>query len=273
MRKLSIFLAIAVVGVAGCKKAAPTTFIKAGSFYLNYPGGQSSIHDVHITTVSPNYLPTITINGRTVQRDRIETGWGEYYAQDTLPSVSPQTEVELKVTYYNLNDEQKEASAKVKLPPEPQGMALSTNGGEVNVSWNKPDKKNTDFIYVSIDAVCSDGVIYQRATVDTIIADIENVTSVTRSLGSICDEIDPILTAWVFAAVFNMQGPWSGDKDNVKGAKGQYYGGAGKADTASYVSSSSLKSSYSPSFPDADWGKRILKALGKYADEGNWIGM
>ncbi len=269
MKRVLLLSGILALGVVGCKKASPTAFIKAISMYLNdYDGQQSSLHRFYLLTTSPNYKPTIMFNNRTVPDDRIDASLGDYTGWDTLPSVSPNTEVELKVTYYNLNDEKKEASSKVKLPAEPAGMALSISGGEVNVSWNKPDKATTDFVYVGIYAGCTDGSSTQYAFVDTVITDIENVTSVSRTLGSICDEISNILAASVYAGVYNMKGPWGGSKDNVKGAKGQYYGGAGKADTTSYMPT---KGNYNLSIPEVDWSSRILNALGGPVDGGEWI--
>ena len=281
MRKLTIFLMVGIVGVAGCRKetpketpspppedtlTVPTAFVKASSLYLLDPYGESSSHTVDVIGINSNHVPNIVINGYTIPSDRITSGLGESHAWDTLPMVGPLTDVSLNVTYYDLNDERKEASSRVHLPLEPQGMALSITGSDVSVSWNKPDSSTTHFIYVGISATCTDGSIYQSAFVDSIITDIENTTSVVRSLSSICDEVDPIAAAYVYATVFNMQGPWIGDKDNVEGAKGQYYGGAGKADTTSYHSSH-LKGRYTFTAPRIDWGKRILKALGRYGGE------
>ena len=281
MRRLTIFLMVGMVGVAGCRKetpketpspppedtlSVPTAFVKAVSLYLLDPYGESSSHTVDVIGINSNHVPNIVINGYTIPSDRITSGLGEYHAWDTLPMASPLTDVSLNVAYYDLNDERKETTSQVHLPPEPHGMALSITGSDVSVSWNKPDSSTTHFIYIGLYASCTDGYDHQNAFVDTVITDIGNTTSVSRSLPSICDEIDSIAAAYVYATVFNMQGPWSGDRDNVEGAKGQYYGGAGKADTASYHSSY-LKVSQTFTAPRVDWGRRILKALGRYGGE------
>ncbi len=277
MRRYNIiFLGIlSAIGVAGCKKSVPTVFIKAISMYINDYDGQRYSHQFNILSASPNQKPMININNRTVPDDRIYSSFGDYYGWDTLPAVSPNTEVELKVTYYNINEEKKEASSKVKLPSEPTGMSVSVRGGEVNVSWGKPDKSGTDFVYVSINAACMDNSYNsQNAFWDTVITDIENTTAVIKTLGSLCDEIGTIAYATVYSVVINMKGPWSGGKDNVKGAKGQYYGGSGKGDTTSYVPVSfnvrNLK------LPKVNWTERVMKAIDRFIgmpyDEGEWIG-
>lgn len=280
MKRYNILLLgmLSAIIVAGCRKSSPTVFIKGMSVYIKDYDRPYSYHNFEVLSASPNKKPTININNRTVPDDRIYSSLGDYYAWDTLPSVSPNAEVELKVTYYNINEEKKEASSKVKLPSEPTGMSVSVRGGEVNVSWGKPDSKSTDFEYVSIEAICTDGSIFQYASWDTVITDIENTTSVTKTLGSLCKEIGTIVYAEVYSAVVNIKGPWNGDKDNIKGAKGQYYGGAGKGDTTSYLPA---PTSMNFKAPKVDWTKvnlseRIMKAIDRFIgmpyDEGEWIG-
>ncbi len=274
MRKYVALLSILAVGVAGCKKAAPTVFIKAMSLYMNDYDGQGYQHSFNILSASPNQKPTVSFNNRTVPDDRISSGFGDYFGWDTLPAVSPNTDVEMKVTYYNVNEEKKEASSRVKLPSEPSGMSLSVKGGEINLSWGKPDKKTTDFIYAGLNVQCVDNSYNsQYAAWDTVITDLENTTSLTKTLGSLCNEIGDVAYAFVYAALINMKGPWSGSKDNVKGAKGQYYGGAGKGDTTSYLPTKATVKA--PSLPKVNWGERVLKATERYfgmpADEGEWI--
>ncbi len=274
MRRYLALLSVLAVGVVGCKKAAPTVFIKAMSLYINDFYGQVYQHSFNILSASPNQRPTVMFNNRTVPDDRIYSSFGDYSGWDTLPAVSPNTEVEMKVTYYNVNEEKKEASAKIKLPPEPTGMSLSVQGGEVNLSWGKPDGKTTDFIYAGIQAYCVDNSSNsQRATWDTVITDLENTTSLTKTLGSLCDEIGEVIYAQVRAVVMNMVGPWSGSKDNVKGAAGQYYAGAGKGDTATYMPTKAAVTV--PDFPETNWAERVLKATDRYfgmpSDEGEWI--
>lgn len=274
MRRYIVLLGVLAIGAAGCKKAAPTVFIKAMSLYVNDYDGQGYTHRFEILSASPNQIPTVSFNNRTVPDDRIYSNFGDYFGWDTLPAVSPNTEVEMKATYYNVNEEKKEASSKVKLPSEPSGMSLSVSGGEVNVSWGKPDAKTTDFIYAGLDVYCMDNSYNtQYATWDTVITDLENTTSLTKTLGSLCDEIGDIAYASVYAVVINMKGPWTGSKDNVKGAKGQYYGGAGKGDTTSYLPTKAVVRA--PHFPKVDWGERVLKATERFfgmpADEGAWI--
>jgi len=201
---------------------------------------------------------------------------GDYSAQDTLPTISPNTELQLKVTYYNINEEKKDASSKVKVPSEPSGVGVRVQGKEFKVSWDKPDKKSTDFVYVLIYGYCVDNSYnYQDTVWDTVIVNIENTTSVTKTL---CDRIGTIAYAWVYSAVANIKGPWNGDKDNIKGAKGQYYGGAWKGDTAFY---SPAPTSMNFKAPKVDWTKvnlyeRIMKAIDRFIgmpyDEGEWIG-
>ncbi len=263
------------MGAVGCKKAAPTVFIKAMSMYINAYYGQTYEHRFEILSASPNRKPTVNFNNRTVPDDRIYSAFGDYFGWDTLPAVSPNTEVEMKVTYNNVNEEEKKASSKIKLPPAPTGMSLSVSGGEINVSWGKPDPKGTDFVYVGLDVECNDIDATQYVSWDTAITDIENTTSLTKTLGSLCDELGEIVYAKVEAAVVNMKGPWKGDKDNVRGAVGQYYGAAGKSDTTTYTASPTRIRIKERPLPKVDWGERVMKAterfFGRPEDDGEWI--
>ncbi|MFZ8835274.1 MAG: hypothetical protein ACO2O5_13950, partial [Candidatus Caldipriscus sp.] len=230
MRYLKISLALlAVGGFAGCRKPSPTSYMRAYSIFYRSPYGQGSWHLFSIASVSPNFVPDVKFNGRQIPRENIDESFvlGEYSGWDTLPKISPNAEVQMEVKYRDLNEKDKTASSKVKIPPEPYSVSVSITGGNIRVAWGKPDKKSVSFVYVGIDAECYDGVRYSYNSKDTIITDIENVTEVSRMLGTMCAPISNPVAVLAEGIVVNFYGPWSGSKDNIKGIKGQYYGGAG----------------------------------------------
>jgi len=183
----------------------------------------------------------------------------------------------MEVKYRDLNEKDKTASSKVKIPPEPYSVSVSITGGNIRVAWGKPDKKSVSFVYVSIYSECYDGVRYSYNFKDTIITDIENVTEVSRTLGTMCAPItNPV---YVFAAggVINFYGPWYGSKDNIKGIKGQYYGGSGVIDTTStrwYSSSRVAKFDGKFNLNRKEIFKRMINTIEKHfgvPEEGSWI--
>jgi len=244
----------------GCKKAAPTAFMRGLSMYYATPEGTYTWHSLGIEAVSPNYTPQVNINGYVVPKENISEGFANYSIDDTLPKVSPNTDLQVKVTYYDLNDSKKEASANIKLAPEPAGFSLSITSGQVNVAWAQVDPKAVSFIGVFVDASCLDADYnYQYAQWDTILTDVQEATSISLTLGTLCDEIGDPVAARVEAAVMNGVGPWSGAKDNLKGIVGQYYGGTIRSDTASWVASTTYTL---PEYPNLDINSLLRRVKG-----------
>jgi hypothetical protein len=180
----------------------------------------------------------------------------------------------MEVKYKDLNEKDKTASSKVKLPSEPSASVKIT-GGNIRVAWGKPDKKTVSFVYVGIGAFCSDGVSYSSNSKDTIITDIENVTEVSRTLGTMCAPITNPVYVFAEGIVVNFYGPWSGSKDNIKGIKGQYYGGTGVEDTTSWYSSSRVaKFERKFNLNREEFFKRMINTIEKHfgiPEEGSWI--
>jgi hypothetical protein len=275
MRYLKLSLALlAVGGFAGCRKSSPTSFMRAYSIYYRSPDGQGSWHQFGIAAVSPSFVPEVKFNGRQIPRENIDQGFGEFRGWDTLPTISPNAEVQMEVKYKDLNENDKTASSKVKLPSEPSA-SVSITGGNIRVAWGKPDKKTVSFVYVSIFAYCYDGTRYSSNSKDTVITDIENVTEVSRTLGTMCAPITNPVYVYAEGIVVNFYGPWSGSKDNIKGIKGQYYGGTGVGDTASWPSSSRVaKFDGKFNLNREEFFKRMINTIEKHfgvQDEGSWI--
>jgi hypothetical protein len=270
MRYLKISLALlAVGGFAGCRKSSPTSFMRAYSVFIRFPGEQGSWHHFGIASVSPNFVPEVKFNGRQIPRENIYYGFGEFGGGDTLPTISPNAEVQMEVKYRDLNEKDKTASSKVKLPSEPSA-SVSITGGNIRVAWGKPDKKTVSFVYVEIHAFCD---LYNFK--DTIITDIENVTEVSRTLGTMCAPITNPVAVFALGTVVNFYGPWSGSKDNIKGIKGQYYGGAGVGDTTSWFASSRV-AEFGGKFNlnREEFFKRMINTIEKHfgvPEEGSWI--
>jgi hypothetical protein len=262
--------------LAGCRKSSPTLYASLQYIY-RFPGGQVSFHQFDIASVSPNFVPEVKFNGRQIPRENIENinlDFGGVSGGDTLPTISPNAEVQMEMKYKDLNEKDKTASSKVKLPSEPSASVKIT-GGNIRVAWGKPDKKTVSFVYVGIYARCSDGVSYSYNSKDTIITDIENVTEVSRTLGTMCAPISNPVAVLAEGIVVNFYGPWSGSKDNIKGIKGQYYGGAGVYDTTSlYASSRVAKFDGKFNLNREEFFKRMINTIEKHfgvQDEGSWI--
>ncbi len=275
MRYLKLSLALlAVGGFAGCRKSSPTSYMRAYSIFYRFPGGQVSLHQFGIASVSPNFVPEVKFNGRPIPRENIYYGFGEFSGGDNLPTISPNAEVQMEVKYRDLNEKDRTASSKVKLPSEPSA-SVSITGGNIRVAWGKPDKKTVSFVYVGIYAFCTDGVSYSSNSKDTIITDIENVTEVSRTLGTMCAPISNPVAVRAEGTVANFYGPWSGSKDNIKGIKGQYYGGTGVGDTTSWSASPSVaKFDGKFNLNREELFKRMINTIEKHfgvQDEGSWI--
>ncbi len=279
MRYLKLSLALLAVGwFAGCRKSSPTSFMRAYSVFIRFPGGQDSWHWFDIVSVSPNFVPDVKFNGRQIPRENIYYGFGEFIGGDTLPTISPNAEVQMEVKYRDLNEKDKTASSKVKLPSEPSA-SVSITGGNIRVAWGKPDKKSVSFVYVEIYAQCyyydGDGYYYLSNFKDTIITDIENVTEVSRTLGTMCAPITNPIAVRARGTVVNFYGPWSGSKDNIKGIKGQYYGGTGVGDTTLWFASSRVaKFERKFNLNREEFFKRMINTIEKHfgvSEEGSWI--
>ncbi len=222
--------------------------------------------------VSPNFTPEVKFNGRAIPSEKIDLSFTSFGGFDTLPAVSPNTEVNLEVRYKDLNEKENKATSKVKLPAEPSASVKIT-GDVIRVAWGKPDKKSVSFVYVSINAYCSDGSSSVSNSVDTIITDIENVTEFSKTKGTMCS--DTINPTYIYARgdVAYFYGPWSGSKDNIKGIKGQYYGATGVGDTTIWVISSTLRFE-KREIPINERIKRMIDRVNKsfpIYDEGSWI--
>lgn len=249
--------------------------MRAYSIFIRFPGGQGSSHQFSIASVSPNFVPEVKFNGRQIPRENIYYGFGEFSGSDTLPTISPNAEVQMEVKYKDLNEKDKTASSKVKLPSEPSA-SVSITGGNIRVAWGKPDKKTVSFVYVEIGALCYswtlDSVITYK---DTIITDIENITEVSRTLGTMCAPITNPVAVLAEGIVVNFYGPWSGSKDNIKGIKGQYYGGTGIDDTTSWFASSRVaKFDRKFNLNSEEFFKRMINTIEKHfgvPEEGSWI--
>jgi hypothetical protein len=275
MRYLKISLALlAVGGVVGCRKSSPTSFMRAYSAFIRFPDGQDSWHQFGIASISPNFVPEVKFNGRQIPRENIDQTLGGFIGEDTLPTISPNAEVQMEVKYKDLNEKDKTASSKVKLPSEPS-VSLSITRENIRVAWGKPDKKTVSFVYVGISAYCSDGFGYSSNSKDTIITDIENVTEVSRTLGTMCAPITNPVAVLAQGIVVNFYGPWSGSKDNIKGIKGQYYGGTAIIDTTSWFASSRVaKFDGKFNLNREEFFKRMINTIEKHfgvSEEGSWI--
>ncbi len=110
---------------------------------------------------------------------------------------------------------------------------------------------------------------------DTIITDIENVTEVSRTLGTMCAPISNPVAVFAEGTVANFYGPWSGSKDNIKGIRGQYYGGSGVFSFASWPPSSRVeKFDGKFNLNKEEFFKRMINTIEKHfgvQDEGSWI--
>jgi hypothetical protein len=291
MRYLKLFLALlAVGGFAGCRKSSPTSYMRAYSIHERilvegdswserFPSeaNEWSRHRFSIASVSPSFVPEVKFNGRQIPRENIYGGFGEFSGSDTLPKISPYAEVQMEVKYRDLNEKDKTASSKVKLPPEPYSVSVSITGGNIRVAWGKPDKKSVSFVYVGINAFCSDGARDTSNYKDTVITNIEKVTEVSIPLGTMCAPITNPVYVFALGRVVNFYGPWYGSKDNIKGIKGQYYGGSGVIDTTStrwYSSSRVAKFDGKFNLNREEFLKRMINTIEKHfgvQDEGSWI--
>jgi len=275
MRYLKLSLALlAVGGFAGCRKSSPTPLMRAYSIFIKFPDGQGSWHEFGIASVSPNFVPEVKFNGTQIPRKNINLDFRGFRGWDTLPKISPNAEVQMEVKYRDLNEKDKTASSKVKIPSEPS-VSVSITGGNIKVAWGKPDKKTVSFVYVSIYARCSDGVRDTSNYKDTVITNIEKVTEFSIPLSTMCAPItNPV---YVFAAgrVVNFYGPWYGSKDNIKGIKGQYYGGSGVVSSATWPSSSRVaKFDEKFNLNREEFFNRMINTIEKHfgvQDEGSWI--
>lgn len=179
--------------------------MRAYSIFIKSPYEQVSWHRFSIASVSHNFVPEVSFNGRKIPRENIDQLLGEFIGWDTLPTISPNAEVQMEVKY--------------------KTASVSITGGNIRVAFG-------------IYALCSDGVSSLSNSKDTIITDIENVTEVSRTLGTMCAPISNPVAVLAEGIVVNFYGPWSGSKDNIKEIKGRYYGGTGVEDTTSWYSSS-----------------------------------
>jgi hypothetical protein len=293
MRYLKLSLALlAVGGFAGCRKSSPTPLMRAYSIHVKilveadawserFPSEadawswELSQHQFSIASVSPNFVPEVKFNGRQIPRENIDLDFRGFSGWDTLPKISPNAEVQMEVKYRDLNEKDKTASSKVKLPPEPYSVSVSITGGNIRVAWGKPDKKSVSFVYVGIDARCSDGVRDTSNSKDTVITDIEKVTEVSIPLSTICAPISNPVEVFAQGTVINFYGPWSGSKDNIKGIKGQYYGGSGFVSFKSWSPSPSVaKFERKFNLNREEFFKRMISTIEKHfgvQDEGSWI--
>jgi hypothetical protein len=293
MRYLKLSLALlAVGGFAGCRKSSPTPLMRAYSVHERilfegdswserFPSEAYSLswelswHEFGIASVSPNFVPEVKFNGWPIPRENIDLDFSGFSGWDTLPKISPNAEVKMEVKYRDLNEKDKTASSKVKLPPEPYFVSVSITGGNIRVAWGKPDKKSVSFVYVGIDARCSDGVRDTSNSKDTVITNIENVTEVSVPLSTMCAPITNPVEVFAQGRVINFYGPWSGSKDNIKGIKGQYYGGSGVIRFAIWPPSSRVaKFDGKFNLNREEFFKRMINTIEKYfgvQDEGSWI--
>jgi hypothetical protein len=234
-----------------------------------------SSHQFIIASVSPNFVPEVKFNGRPIPRENIDQGFGEFSGGDTLPKISPNAEVQMEVKYRDLNEKDKTASSKVKLPPEPYSVSVSITDGNIRVAWGKPDKKFVSFVYVGINAICFDGARDTSNYKDTVITNIEKVTEVSVPLGTICAPISNPDSLFTLVRVINFYGPWSGSKDNIKGIKGQYYGGSGVVSFKSWPPSPSVaKFDGKFNLNREEFFKRMINTIEKHfgvPEEGSWI--
>jgi hypothetical protein len=248
--------------------------MRAYSIFYRFPYEQGSWHQFSIASVSPNFVPEVKFNGRQIPRENIDKGFGEFRGWDTLPTISPNAEVQMEVKYRDLNEKDKNASSKVKIPSEPSA-SVSITGGNIRVAWGKPDKNTVSFVYVSIYAYCSDGVRDTSNYKDTVITDIEKVTEVSMPLGTICAPISDPVGVFALGRVINFYGPWSGSNDNIEGIKGQYYGGAGVGSSATWSSSSRVaKFERKFNLNREEFFKRMINTIEKHfgvPEEGSWI--
>jgi hypothetical protein len=293
MRYLKLFLVLlAVGGFAGCRKPSPTSYMRAYSIHERilveedswserFPSEANSLswelswHQFTIASVSPSFVPEVKFNGWQIPRENIDQVFGEFRGEDTLPKISPYAEVQMEVKYRDLNEKYKTASSKVKLPPEPYSVILSITGSNIWVAWGKPNKKFVSFVYVGIDARCYYKYYSSSNFKDTVITNIEKVTEVSVPLGTICAPISNPDSVFTSVRVINFYGPWYGSKDNIKGIKGQYYGGSSVVSFKSWPPSPSVaKFDGKFNLNREEFFKRMINTIEKHfgvQDEGSWI--
>ena len=273
-KTLLVLLALGFV-IGGCRKSSPTAYMRAYSIFYRDPLGSSSWHQFTMSAVSPNFKPDVKFNGRSIPSENVDVGFGlgDFVGYDTLPTISPNAEVQLEAKYRDLNEKEKTAKSKVKLPSEPS-VSVKITGDVIRVAWGKPDKKTVSFVYVGITAYCYDGSKDTTITEDTIITDIENVTEFSKTKGTMCVGMSNPIFIYAYGFVGYFYGPWSGSKDNIDGIKGQFYGATGLADTTSWILSSSAKFERKPSLNREEILRRAIKAINERfgaSEEGNWI--
>ena len=240
--------------------------MRAYSIFFRDPLGSYSWHQFTMSAVSPNFKPDVKFNGRSIPSENVDVGFGlgDFVGYDTLPTISPNAEAQLEAKYRDLNEKEKTAKSKVKLPSEPS-VSVKITGDVIRVAWGKPDKKTVSFVYVGITAYCYDGSSYVSNSKDTIFS---------KTKGTMCGGMSNPIFIYAYGFVGYFYGPWSGSKDNIDGIKGQFYGATALADTTSWILSSSAKFERKPSLNREEILRRAIKAINERfgaSEEGNWI--
>ena len=241
MRRLVLF--VALVGPLGCRKSAPTTFVRAISEYTAGTYDTLTRHTIFMFGISPYDTPQVSINGYPVD---LYSAWMDgYFVWDSLPHITAGEELSLNLQFKDLNGTDREASAKVKVPPLPVLGDVSLDSLYLTVAWGPPDPKEVDFVLVSAAISCRDTAWNPGfGTYDTLIADLDTI-HVRLYVPKICSPYPkPIAHIHAYVTVSFVSGPWSGEKDNVKGVKGQYFALATAPDTVSWNRDTTYHLSY-----------------------------
>ncbi len=226
-------MAMAVILILGCRKSAPTTFIRATSEYGVGFSDTSAQHTVFLFGISPYDTPQVSINGypMSIYSARMDG----YFVWDTVPRITEGEELSLKVEFKDLNGADREASATVKVPPLPDLGMLTLDSLDLVITWNPPDPEKVDFVLVDAYVSCRDTAWNPGfGTYDTLVEAVE-VNSVSVLVPKVCSPYPkPIGHVHAFVSISFVSGPWSGEKDNMKGVKGQYFALATASDTVSW---------------------------------------
>jgi len=260
MRRIVIIAAI--LGIAGwsCRKDVPTVLIRAVSEYRAGRYDTSTEHFVWMFGIYPYDTPRVSINGYPVD---IYSAWMDgYFVWDSVPPVSPGQEVELNLQFKDLNGSDREASAVNEVPPVPKLTLVSIDSMYMTVSWESPDPEKVDFVLFHTSITCRDtGWNFESGEYDTLISD-PGINTVEVYVPRACSPYPvPIAHTHAYFTLSFVSAPWSGEGDNVKGAKGQYFAMATTSDTVSWNRDTTAAANLP--IPKHDpWG--IYRLLNKY---------
>lgn len=260
MRRIVILTVLFVIAGWGCRKDVPTILIRAVSEYRAGRYDTSTDHVVWMFGISPYDTPQVSINGYPVD---IYSAWMDgYFVWDSVPPISSGQEVELNLQFKDLNGSDREASAINEVPPVPKLTLVSIDSQHMVVSWESPDPEKVDFVLFHVSITCRDtGWNFKSGEYDTLISDLE-INTVEVYVPRACSPYPvPIEHTHAYFLLSFVSAPWSGEGDNVKGAKGQYFAVATVSDTVSWNRDTTTTVTYPVPKHDP---RKIYDLLSKY---------